>query len=155
MISVSFTVPGLPVAMPRQRHRIVQHGGKVFASNYTPSKDPVNDYKAAVRYAAAMAHKGPPLAGPLGMDMLFVFPRSKGLTWTKRVMNRIWSAKKPDGDNLWKSTADCLNGLLYVDDAQLADVRVRKVIASGDEQTRAEIVVWQMDHQCSEEGGME
>lgn len=56
---ITFTVPAVPVAQPRQRMRVVQtHGGKTFAQNYTPVRDPVNAYKASCREAAANVYTG-------------------------------------------------------------------------------------------------
>jgi Holliday junction resolvase RusA-like endonuclease len=138
---ISFTVPGVPVAQPRQRHRVVTSGGRTFAQNYTPAKDPVNTFKAAVRMAAAAAYQGPPLAGPLSVSLTFVMPRPGRLIWKKREMPRVWAPVKPDRDNLEKSLQDTLNGQLWIDDSQIVAGEVRKVYAAGDEQACVEVRV--------------
>ncbi len=154
---ISFTVPCVPVAQPRQRHRVVQSGRRVFATNYTPTRDPVNAYKAAVQAAAAAAHQGPPLEGPLVVEMVFVLPRPKARPkWIKRwsMWWHVWESggrvphclKLNDRDNLLKSTQDALNGILWDDDGQIWDGPPRKWVASGREQPHVEIAVrWEVN----------
>ncbi len=136
---ISFTVPGLPVAQPRQRHRIIP--GKAFVQNYTPTKAPVNEFKAAIRLAFAAAFGGGPFAGPLSLSVLFVFPRPKNMVWKSRPMTREYHAKKPDADNLLKSLKDALKGLAWLDDSQVSTVTATKIIAAGGEQARTEVVI--------------
>jgi Holliday junction resolvase RusA-like endonuclease len=139
--TIDFIVPTIPKPQPRQRHRVITSGGRAFAHNYTPTKDPVNAFKATVQMAAAQAYEGAPLAGPLEVDMQFVMPRPKSLVWKKRPMPRQWDARKPDRDNLMKSVQDALNGLLWADDSQIVAGNVEKFIAAGDEQPHVRIVV--------------
>lgn len=131
---IRFVVPAVPVAQPRQRHRIVQAGGRTFASNYTPAEDPVNGFKATVRMAAAEVLKGPPLAGALRVDLVFVFPRQKSKVWKSKPMPRYPHVGKPDRDNVCKSLQDALNGLAWVDDSQICAGEIEKWHAAGDEQ---------------------
>ena len=148
---IDFIVPAVPVAQPRQRHRIVQpNGGKAFATNYTPANDPVNAFKASVRMAAAAAYSGPPLTGPLRVDMIFVLPRTKP-AWLKK--DSPWYPEWKDGariphavarndrDNLAKSTQDCLNSLVWVDDGQIYAGKIEKWLAADDEQPHVEVRV--------------
>jgi hypothetical protein len=37
-----------------------------------------------------------------------------------------------------------LTGILWIDDCQLVDVTMRKLIASGDEQAHCEVALWAM-----------
>jgi Holliday junction resolvase RusA-like endonuclease len=138
---ISFTVPGLPYAQPRQRHRIAGAGGKRFVQNYTPKDDPVNEFKASVRLAFAQAYSGQPLAGPIAISALFVFPRPGRLIWKKRPMPRQYHDVKPDADNLLKSLKDALKSLAWADDSQVAVLRGIKVYAAGGEQTRTEVQI--------------
>lgn len=142
---ISFTVPAVPIAQPRQRHRVISSGGRSFAHNYTPAKDPVNAFKAAVQLHAAQAHTGAPLLGPLSVRMVFVMPRPKSMIWKTRPMPRVPHTGKPDRDNLMKSAQDALNELLWKDDSQICAGPVEKWIASGDEQPHVEITVTAMD----------
>jgi Holliday junction resolvase RusA-like endonuclease len=56
-------------------------------------------------------------------------------------MPRLHKDSKPDSDNVYKAATDALNGLLWIDDAQIAKSVIEKIIAAGDEQPRTEIVV--------------
>lgn len=139
---ITITVPAIPMAQPRQKQRVVKtKAGKVFAQNYTPRDAPVMNFKATVRMAAAAAYQGPPLDGPLRCDAVFVFPRTSAQVWKTKPMPRLWHWKKPDRDNIDKAIMDALSGLVWVDDAQVCDGRIRKVIASGDEQPHVEITI--------------
>jgi len=141
MPTVSFVVPGVPVAQPRQRTRIVEAEDRTYTQNYTPAKHPVNAFKAAVALAVAAAYQGPPLEGPLRVSVLFLLPRPGRLIWKRREMPRVWAPVKPDRDNLEKSLQDALNGQLWADDAQIVAGAVRKMYASGDEQPHTEVEV--------------
>lgn len=140
--ALQFIVPAVPVAQPRQRHRIVRgKGGKVFASNYTPKTDPVNAFKATCQMAAERAHKGPPLQGALVVDFVFVMPRPRAKVWKTKPMPRYPHTGTPDRDNLIKSVQDALNGLVWADDAQIFSGDVSKWVAAGDEKPHVEITV--------------
>lgn len=135
-MTIDFTIPAIPVAQPRQRHRVMQIAGKAISTNYAP-RHPVDGYKATVRHAATVAYAGAPLEGPLFLEVVFVFPRPK---LPKKAGNgRLPHCKKPDVDNLLKSLCDSLNGLLFGDDRQIASAMVRKVIAAADEQPHVEV----------------
>ena len=138
-MEIVFTVPAVPVAQPRQRHRIVR-GPREFVQNYTPAKAPVNSFKAAVQQAASRAYHGAPLECPLLMSLVFVMPRPKSKVWKKRPMPREPHSGKPDRDNLMKSFQDALEGLLFRNDSQIWAGPVTKVIASGHEQPHVEAV---------------
>ena len=143
---VTFRVDSVPVAQPRQRHRVITSKGRAFAQNYTPAKHPATQYKSDVRMAAAVAHPtSGHLSGGLHVDVLFVMPRPSSLVWKKRPMPREAHTKKPDIDNLLKSTFDALKDLMWRDDSQVSAVTACKVIASGDETPHVLITVQQED----------
>lgn len=139
-MEIKFTVPSIPVAQPRQR-TAVRAG---HAVNYTPTKHPVNQFKALVQMAANAAYNGPPLEGPLMLQMTCVLRRPGKLK--KRSDNPPrYDTRKPDLDNLMKSVADSLNGLLYKDDAQIAEVNMVKTVAAGNEQPHVKIAIGVLD----------
>lgn len=139
---ISFTVHAVPTAQPRQRHRVAIIGGMHRVMNYTPAKHPVNAFKAAVQHAFASCYNGPPLEGPLQVRIVCVFPRPTAKVWKKRPMPREpYTASRADWDNVGKAVSDALNGLAWRDDGQLADVRIERWIASGDEQPHVEIEI--------------
>lgn len=142
---IRLIVPAVPVAMPRQRHRTVKTGAGSFIQNYTPSKHPVQEFKATVRMALREAYQGPPLTGPLRCDCTFIMPRPQALVWKTKPMPRIPHDKKPDRDNLDKAVMDALRGLAWVDDSQNAFGEIQKWIAAGDEQPHAVITITQVE----------
>ena len=141
-MKLRLSVPAVPVAQPRQRHRVITAGGRAFAHNYTPKRDPVNGFKATVRHALQEAYTGPPVEGPVVLSAVFLFPRPGRLVWKRRPMPRVEHTGKPDVDNLLKSVKDALSGLAWRDDSQVCRLRdVEKFYAAGDEQPRVEIVI--------------
>lgn len=137
-MEIVFTVPGVPVAQPRQRHRVVSAGGRTFGQNYTPKNDPVNAFKAVCQLAAAKAYKGPPLDCPIRMDLVFVFDRPA--TVPKRLgTGRLPHTGKPDRDNVMKSLQDALEGLLFRNDSLICAGSVEKWKRSADEQPHVEV----------------
>jgi Holliday junction resolvase RusA-like endonuclease len=130
---IQFTVHSVPLAQPRQRQRVVTANGRTFATNYLPRKHPVNAFKAAVQMAFRGAYHGPPLEGPVYLQMVFVLPRPRSLVWKKKSMPRLWHCHKPDIENLVKAVMDALKGLAYRDDCQVSVLWVSKSTAAGDE----------------------
>jgi len=105
-------VPGKPIALPRQRHRIIKgKHGKLFVQTYTPANGPAAQWKRLIgRMAKTMWQQ--PLDGPLQINLEFVFQvKSK---------SQKWRIKTPDVDNLAKLVLDALNGIAYHDDKQVA-----------------------------------
>lgn len=138
-MQVSFTVPAVPVAQPRQRHAMI--AGRV--RNYTPSKHPVNDFKATVRMAFHQATKGidwdAHAAFTVSIDA--IFPRPKAKTTKKGPNARYRKTSKPDWDNIGKSVCDALNMLAWADDSQIVEALVSKWVAAGIEQPHVRIII--------------
>jgi len=128
MEAIEFTIPGLPVSQPRQRHSVV--AGHV--RNYTPGNHPVQTFKAACRLMAASAIRKP-LVGPVEIEISFHFPRPSNKTWKTRPMPAEVKVTKPDLDNLAKAVMDALNGVCWVDDAQVSRLVLSKWIVAGGE----------------------
>lgn len=138
-------IPAVPVAQPRQRHRIVDGHGRSFVHNYTPESSPANAFKATARLAAREACRAAnvtaPLTGPLRCDVCFVFPRTAGQVWKRKPMPRLRHAKKPDIDNLNKCLFDAIKGIAWLDDAQVCAGSIEKWIAAGDEHPHVDVTV--------------
>jgi len=120
VVTIDLTIPGTPVAKGRGR---ATKTGRVF----TPKKTREAEDTLAGRAMALLAGVvGLPLAGPLRLEATFT-----------SVQPSSWSAKKrasmpaptsrPDVDNLLKLATDALNGVVWVDDAQLVTIICRKV----------------------------
>ena len=138
---IEFIVPAIPVAQPRPRAMSFNGQARV----YEPTKHPVTAFKATVAMAAQNAYHGQPLAGPLRVDLVFVFPRNKGQMWKKRPMPRIRHTKKPDRDNCDKAVMDALTGILWVDDCQACEGEIVKWIAAGNEQPHVVVRVIEIE----------
>ncbi len=127
-IQYEITIPGLPVSQPRQRHAII--AGSV--RNYTPLNHPVQSFKAVCKLAVA-SRIGKPLAGPVEVEIGFYFPRPSNKVWKTKPMLSEVKTTKPDLDNLAKAVMDSLNGVAWVDDAQVYRLTVSKWIVAGGE----------------------
>ena len=117
MSSISFTVPGNPLALKRHRHT-----NKGFS--YDPSKNDKADF-----LAKAMQHRpDKPFDKPLCVWMGFYFPRPKSHYNKKGLKENAPSfvQKRPDIDNLVKFVADALNGIFWNDDAIIVILHAAK-----------------------------
>lgn len=137
MMPITITVPGIPIARPRQRVGVVAGHARTF----TDGKHPIHAYKAAIRLAWSQAVEAGPTTEPVTMRIEAVFPRPKGKVWAKKVMASYPHCSKPDTDNIGKAVMDALNGLCYRDDSQVWLLTITKRVAAGDEQPRTEIEV--------------
>lgn len=133
----TITVPGVPVAQPRQR--MANIGG--FLKNYTPTRDPVNAWKASIRLAWHAATSEPPATGPIHLRIAFAMPRPQRLGAKKYSGRRVPHDRRPDADNLVKATKDALTGLAWRDDSQVFELYCLKQYAAADEQPHAVIEV--------------
>lgn len=147
MTSIEFTVYAVPVAQPRQKHRVFRtKGGHLIAGNYLDKHDPVNQYKYIVKETARKFMDGEPLwEGPLGMALEVYLPRPKRLDGKKGPFCATWHYGKKDVDNLFKSVADSLTGIVYRDDGQICNTMIQKFYHERDGMPRVFIHVWKME----------
>jgi Holliday junction resolvase RusA-like endonuclease len=137
VMPVRIVIDGFPV--PAARPRFVRAGP--FVRTYNPTH--VNQYRDLLKYHAQEAMKDrKPLDGALRMSVLCVMPMPESMpAKAKRAaaIGMIAHTKKPDCSNLLKNFEDALNGIVYVDDARLCEVKVLKIYG---EKPRVEIEVW-------------
>jgi len=144
---MTIRVPAIPVAQPRTKATAFAGRARVYDVTSIKSADgtrkphPIVVFKATVRLAAEREYQGPPLTGPLRVDIVAVFPRPANRTWKTKPMPRERHIKKPDRDNLDKAVLDALNGLAWVDDCQICAGGIEKWIAAGDEQPHVVITI--------------
>ena len=136
---VTITVPGVPVAQPRQR--VTKTG-----FNYTPTRHPANAWKAAVAIEWRNTTQQPPMEGPVRLSVEFVLPRTQSRPgkvpvafWSKT--QRVVHPSKPDLDNLLKAVKDALTKLAWKDDSQVWQVYATKQYAGLEDQPHATITV--------------
>ncbi len=134
-MTITFTVPAVPVAQPRPRATTVNGQARMYAAKKSHA---IHDFKASVRHAWAET-KMLAFEGPLVMKLRFVFPRNP--KWQKRQPGRHPKPTKPDMDNLAKGVCDSLNELAYHDDAAIVRMEIEKHIAAIGEQPHVEITI--------------
>lgn len=111
MIKLYFPIQ--PVA--KARARVTRRG---FA--YTPKK--TKDFEETLKYLATLqlhSVRHEPLTGPLSIEAYFY------LKAPKKPKSHL-PITKPDHDNLIKSVCDAMNGIAWVDDAQICESKVCK-----------------------------
>lgn len=120
MTYISFSIPGEPVAKGRPR----------FANGHAFTPNKTRAYEEIVRLHAMQAMRGKKmLTGPIGIRVTAYFPIPKSFTNTKKeqaISGALRHTKKPDWDNVGKIVSDALNGVVYPDDAVIADATVSK-----------------------------
>lgn len=116
---IAIFIPGEPVPFARS-------GGNGTV-RFTPPKQ--RNQMAVARICAQDAMKKaehPPLEGPVSVSVRAVFPVPA--SWSKAKRDRaFWKTSKPDLDNLIKLIKDSFNSIVWVDDAQVCEVRAQKV----------------------------
>lgn len=121
---ICFTIPGQPQGKGRPRVGSVAGRARMF----TPAKTVA--YEGLIAHAAQEARGAMPLLeGPLAVNLFLdcQVPAS----WSKRKLaaalaGEVMPTTKPDADNVLKAVLDGCNGVLWRDDVQVVDVRVRK-----------------------------
>jgi len=107
-----FEIPGRP--MPKQRPRVGRYG-----NIYTPRE--TKAYEELVG-TVARKHCKEPLVGDISVAI------------------EVYGKNIGDLDNIAKSILDGMAGIVYKDDRQVTELRIRKM--SGDEE-KAVVMVWQ------------
>jgi len=110
--------------IPKGRPKFSKVGG--FVRTYTPKK--TSDYETQVREAAKQAMTREPLETPLAAFLYFRLPIPKSYP-KKRIQACLDGLEWPraDADNLGKSVLDGMNGVVYLDDAQIVILHITKV----------------------------
>lgn len=124
MTTITFTVPGVPVAKARPRATTINGAARL----YTPGK--TRDYEQQVAQVARGAMcKAPPIdrAVAVSLDIRLTVPAS----WSKTrradaLAGRVFATSKPDADNYAKAVLDGCNGVVFLDDAQVVRLAAQK-----------------------------
>ena len=116
MTTIAFVVTG--TAIPKARPRATKIGNR--AVMYTPTQ--TKQFENYVKLVAAQHAPKELLTNPLDVELEFYLQRPKSLP--KKIQHHT---KKPDIDNLAKSVMDALEGIIYVNDAQVIALRVYKL----------------------------
>jgi Holliday junction resolvase RusA-like endonuclease len=124
---ISFIVPGFPEG--KRRPRFARVGKNV--RTYNPEKDKARENAICIAYREAAVGVGP-YAGPIiiAIDAMYAKPKS----WSeKRKSKHEYKTSRPDADNVGKLCCDALNGIAYLDDAQIIRMEFSKRWGDHDE----------------------
>lgn len=136
--SVSFTIPGEPVAKGRPR---MTKRGHV----YTPAR--TTQYEKAVGYAYKSA-QGAKYDGPVGVAIRSYLRPPKTLTKARRTLiaqGEEYPIKVPDVDNLAKCVLDGLSGLAYDSDKQVVALHIYKRWAQPEQDGYTQVTIKSLD----------
>jgi Holliday junction resolvase RusA-like endonuclease len=126
-VALHFIIPGRPTAWQRAGGQVVnKRTGKLMRLNPQGMKEKQD----AIAWAAKAALRGSaPMTGPLRLELLCVYAVPPSWPSWKRaaaLVGEVWKTSTPDHDNLTKQVGDALNGVAFVDDAQIVRSSVAK-----------------------------
>jgi Holliday junction resolvase RusA-like endonuclease len=137
--TIHVSIPGEPVAQGRPR--FARRGNFMVAYDPAKSRNWKATAQAHFREALAAAGIATPLQGPVECRILarFTCPKSD---WRKRepVPERL-HMKRPDAENVAKAVLDSATGVVWLDDAQVAELTVKKVIGAQGEAPGLEVEI--------------
>lgn len=143
-MTVLLTIPGKPLAQGRPRARRTKSGHVVM---YDPKKS--KDWKGSAQYlmAQAASEQGWEVGdSPLRVEIRAIFPCPKSDHRKRRPRPARWHTKQGgDVDNIAKAVLDAGNGVLWLDDAQVVQLEIGKMIAPQGEPPRVEVAAWRAE----------
>ena len=132
MSVVAFTVYGEPA--PQGSKTVAKSKGKTWVREDNRKTEP---WRNAVAAAAVEAMDGQaPIAGPVELEVIFVFARPKAHYRTGKRAGELkpsaphYAAKQPDADKLVRAIGDAITGIVVVDDAAIVKLRAEKHFGS-------------------------
>ena len=145
-------IPGPPVAQGRGRAFAYtpKGGGKPRASVFDPKNS--RDWKATAQQHMTVALMEvaellpdedvyASLEGPLEVHLLFVFEMPKSRHRKTMPRPREWYVGQKDIDNMAKAVLDAGNGVLWIDDRQVARIHAEAIVGRQGEMPRVELIV--------------
>jgi Holliday junction resolvase RusA-like endonuclease len=119
--SISFTVPGIPTPWARA-------AGGATRARFTPARQR-SAAATITQYCWLAMRGGRPLEGPVCLMVRAIYPWPASWSARKRARpGTQWKTSRPDVDNVCiKIVADALNGVAFIDDAQIVEVHAWKI----------------------------
>jgi Holliday junction resolvase RusA-like endonuclease len=132
-----YAIIDVPFAPPATRHVTVELPGEPrgkgrprFARGHVYTPDKTRRYESDLKMLAKVAMRGAkPIEGPLRVEVTAAFSIPSSWPKAKRdkaLMGAIKPTCRPDGDNIFKAAADALNGVAWLDDAQIVTATIVK-----------------------------
>ncbi len=117
---ISIRYEGKPQGKERSRVKTVK--GKTWG--YTPTK--TVSYEDDLKWLAKSAMSG------LKPSPASIYMRIEAYFKPKPKEHGVHYTRKPDADNIAKSVADALNGIVYMDDEQIAELTIVKLFGPSE-----------------------
>lgn len=122
---IDFDVLGLPAAQGSMRAFV--RGGRAYVTH--DAKGDLMAWRNAIATEARAAlHDAAALGGAVKVNVTFHLPRPKGHFGVRGLLPAAPAepTTKPDIDRLVRAALDAMTGVLFVDDAQVVELHVRK-----------------------------
>jgi len=135
---IQFEVVGQPVTQGSKRTVPIYRDGKPVIKNghvltrIADANPRLPQWRQEVAQAARAVYTAPLFIGAMTLDLTFARPRPKGHYGTGRNAGKLkdWAPEYPitipDGSKLGRAVEDALTGVIWKDDAQVVDQRIRK-----------------------------
>ena len=147
---ICFVINSPPVAQGRGRSVCLtcQTRGKLKGIRvYDPKKS--GQYKSLVAQKARLAMKAHGvrdiMCGPLRVEIHVYFAVPKSKERKRTPVKAEHHAAKPDCDNLAKAVLDGMEGICFLNDSQVADLRVKKVRLDQGQAARTSVMIEEME----------
>lgn len=143
---VTFTVHGTPIPQGSMSAFVNPRTGRAIITDQ--KGDRLKKWRTQIADAARTAHNGPPLNGPLTVQLLFLLPRPKNHWREGRFAGLLkpWAPTahtvKPDLDKLARAALDALTQSAVIhDDAQISTLHANKAYISPESQPGIHITI--------------
>jgi len=149
LMRVHVTIPGPPLAQGRARVGRNRSGNPVV---YDPKRS--KDWKGSAAYLMTQAARDAgwkPTDRPVQVQVAALYPCPKSDYRKRTPRPARWHTKRGDVDNIAKAVLDAGNGVLWLDDASVVDLRVGKAIAAQGQPPAVEVTAWWAPPANSEE----
>ena len=139
-----FTVPGQPVAKARPKFVRTPTGGRAIPGK----RSKAFEARVAVCVQTTRRRWGripvAPKGVPIRVDIVAIFKRPNSQQGSKHPPGLLPRGKRPDLDNVIKSTLDGINrsGVIWDDDAQVQCIRAEQYYAEKEQPARTEVVIY-------------
>lgn len=133
--SVSFVVLGVAAPQGSFRAAVSRRTGKAFLLQSCKRTMPWRQEVAAMAQQAMALHEHTsPFVGPVRLQLDFYLPRPAGHRGKRGLLPSAPTrpAKKPDLSKLVRAIEDALTSIVYLDDAQVVEIRATKSFADDE-----------------------